>query len=70
MLLRPLLITKGHLDRVYSLKNTLSFEGKEKGDEEKKDSSTQVNEGKRRKRFEVSEYFSVCRMNYVSSLFI
>jgi len=40
MLLRPFLIIKGHLDRVYSLKNTLSFEGKEKGDEEKKDSST------------------------------
>jgi hypothetical protein len=52
--------------RVCGVKNTLNSEG----DEEKKCSSTQTENGERRKRFEVSEYFSVCRMDYVSSLSI
>ena len=35
--------------RNYDLKNTLNSEGLEKGDEEKKDSSTQVKKGRREK---------------------
>ena len=38
---------------------------KKQGDEGKNDSSTQVIEGERRKVFEVSEYLSVCRMQYM-----
>jgi len=67
MLLRPFLITKGHLERVYDLNNTLSSEGTKEGNEEKKDSSTQVKEGDRGKGFEVSKYYSLCGVHYVSS---
>jgi hypothetical protein len=38
---------------------------KKQGDEGKNDSSTQVKQGERRKRFEVSEYLSVCRIQYM-----
>jgi hypothetical protein len=38
---------------------------KKKGDEGKNDSSKQVKEGERIKGFEVSEYLSVCRMQYM-----
>ena len=42
------------------------FQGqKKKGDEGKNDSSTQVIEGETRKVFEVSEFLSVCRMQYM-----
>ena len=54
----------------YSLKNTLNSEATENRDKKNKDLSTQVKERERRKRFEVSECFSVCEMYCVSSLFI
>jgi len=37
-----------YLKKVYGLKNTLNFEWSEKGDEEKKDSSTQVEKGEKK----------------------
>jgi len=41
--------------RDYGLKNTLNFERTEKGDEEKKDSSTQVKKGRREKEFPTTQ---------------
>jgi hypothetical protein len=46
-------------------KKMVNFMDKKKGDEGKNDSSTQVIEGERRKVFEVSEFLSVCRMQYM-----
>jgi len=52
----------------YGLKNTLNFEGTYKGDEEKKDSSTQVKKGRREKEFPATQWNSlVCFLNWVES---
>jgi len=57
MLLRPFLISKGqYTDKgLQGLKNTLNSEGTEKGDGEKKDSSTQVKKGRREKEFPTTQ---------------
>jgi len=47
------------VDGNYGLKNTLNFEGTEKGDEEKKDSSTQVKKGRREKKFPTTQWNSL-----------
>jgi len=71
MLLKPFLIPRDIIPKKdYGLKNNLNFEGTKKGDEEKKDSLTQVKKEERRKWFDVTEYFSVYGINYVCSLFI
>jgi len=57
MNLRPLLNSEETLNRKmdYGLKNTFNSEGTEKGDEEKKDSSTQVKKGRREKEFPTTQ---------------
>jgi len=50
MLLKPFLIPRDIIPKKdYGLKNNLNFEGTKKGDEEKKDSLTQVKKEERRK---------------------
>jgi len=52
-----ILNSEGTLNRKrnYGLNNTLNSEGTEKGDEEKKDSSTQVKKGRREKEFPTTQ---------------
>ena len=55
--LKTILIFEGTLNRKrdYDLKNTFNFEGTKKGNEEKKDSSTQVKKGRREKGFPTTQ---------------
>jgi len=55
MNLRPFLIRDIKPKRDYGLKNTLNSERTEKGDEEKKDSSTQVKKARREKEFSTTQ---------------
>ena len=55
---------------IYGLKNTLNSKGQKKNRWGEEILVNKVEEGERRKRFKVSEYFSVSEMNYVSSIFI
>ena len=52
-----ILNSEGTLNRKrnYGLNNTLNSEGTEKGDEEKKDSLTQVKKGRREKEFPTTQ---------------
>jgi len=57
MNLRPFLNSEETLSRKrdYGLKNTINSEGTEKGDEEKKDFSTQAKKGRREKEFPTTQ---------------